>query len=77
VGPNLSGLFTPFYPKTARNGQRWTPELLEEWIKNPRAVRPGTTMLPVRLSAGDLARAVQQLEGDPLQTGADATPDRR
>lgn len=50
VGPNLSGLFSPFYPKTFRNGEAWSVENLRSWLKNPRVVRPGARMLPVPLT---------------------------
>jgi cytochrome c2 len=67
AGPNLSGLFTPFYPKTAPGDGRtpateaaWTRQALADWLRNPRAARPGTTMPPVALNDPDL----QQLLGE-------------
>ncbi|MGE3374348.1 MAG: selenite/tellurite reduction operon c-type cytochrome lipoprotein ExtS [Vicinamibacteria bacterium] len=50
AGPNLSGLFTAFYPPTARGEVPWTATALEEWLRNPRAVRPQAVMPPVPLT---------------------------
>ncbi len=50
VGPNLSGLLTPHYPKTFGGVERWTPENLKKWLKNPRSVKPFASMPPVALS---------------------------
>lgn len=47
IGPNLSGLFTEYYPKTFRNGEEWTPRNLAAWVKNPREIRPSARMQPV------------------------------
>ena len=49
VGPNLSGLFTSFYPRTALDGRPWSDASLSLWLRNPRAVRRVTLMPPVRL----------------------------
>jgi len=49
TGPNLSGLFTRFYPPTFQHGQTWTAERLQRWLKNPRAIRNQTMMRPVAL----------------------------
>jgi cytochrome c2 len=35
IGPNLSGLFFPYYPKRLKNGENWTPHNLGDWLKNP------------------------------------------
>jgi mono/diheme cytochrome c family protein len=62
AGPDLSGLFTRFYPKTAPGGVAWAEPLLLEWTRNPRASRPATTMPPaVPLSEGDWRRLVAEL----------------
>jgi len=61
AGPNLSGLFTPFYPTTAPGDQRWTVKALAEWVGNPRRIRPATTMPPVTLSDDELRRVTEEL----------------
>ncbi len=48
-GPNLSGLFSKFYPANALNNQAWTDAGLRDWIKNPRKIRLLTTMPPLVL----------------------------
>jgi cytochrome c2 len=49
AGPNLSGLLIPHYPKTFAGRERWTPENLSKWLRNPRAVKPAALMPPVPL----------------------------
>jgi len=63
VGPNLSGLFTPFYPPTAPGRRAWTPSALADWVRNPRASRPATTMPPVALSEDELRTVTAELGG--------------
>ena len=60
-GPNLSGLFTRFYPATAQGDRRWSPQSLRTWLSNPRAVRPATTMPPGHPTDDDIAAIVAQL----------------
>jgi mono/diheme cytochrome c family protein len=62
-GPNLSGLFTAFYPQTAPGNRAWTPAALADWLRNPRAARPTTTMPPVALSEDELRQVVTELGG--------------
>jgi cytochrome c2 len=57
-GPNLSGLFSAFYPATAPGGTRWTPEALRRWLDNPRAARRATTMPPVKPRDDEVARII-------------------
>jgi mono/diheme cytochrome c family protein len=63
AGPNLSGLFTPFYPKTAAGDRAWTGKALAEWLRNPRAARPQTTMPPVALGEDALREVTAELGG--------------
>jgi cytochrome c2 len=63
AGPNLSGLFTPFYPPTAPGNRPWTEKALADWLKNPRASRPATTMPPVALKEDELGQVVAELGG--------------
>ena len=70
IGPNLSSLFTAFYPRPYREGERWTPQRLREWLKNPRTVRPAAVMPPVVLEEGEGERIadlliVKRLHPDP------------
>jgi cytochrome c2 len=62
-GPNLSGLFTRFYPPTAPGDRPWTEKALAEWLRNPRAARAHTTMGPVRVDEAELARLVGEMGG--------------
>jgi mono/diheme cytochrome c family protein len=71
AGPNLSGLFTPFYPKTAPGNRAWTKKTLADWVRNPRASRPATTMPPVALSEEELRQVAAQL-GAPGTAGPTA-----
>ncbi|MDD2898713.1 MAG: selenite/tellurite reduction operon c-type cytochrome lipoprotein ExtS [Desulfuromonadaceae bacterium] len=54
IGPNLSGLFSEFYPKTFRNGESWTPRNLAAWLKNPRESRPMARMQPVSVTGSEM-----------------------
>jgi mono/diheme cytochrome c family protein len=60
AGPNLSGLWTPFYPPTAPGDQPWSPEALRRWLANPRATRPATTMPPVSLDDAQFASLLDE-----------------
>jgi mono/diheme cytochrome c family protein len=73
AGPNLSGLFTPFYPRTASGDRPWTERSLADWLRNPRASRPQATMPPVALSEDDLRRVVSELGGIILVIHASAS----
>lgn len=61
IGPNLSALFTPFYPRLYRKGEPWTPERLRDWLKNSRKVRPLTVMQSVVLEKGEVERIAELL----------------
>lgn len=54
TGPNLSGLFSEYYPTTFRNGEAWTARNLGAWLKNPREIRPWARMLPVALTGAEM-----------------------
>lgn len=54
IGPNLSGMETDFYPPTAKDNKAWKREDLKDWIKNPRKIRPLTTMPPQNIKDEDL-----------------------
>lgn len=53
TGPNLSGLFSEFYPRTFRGAGPWTQDGLKKWLENPRSVQPAARMKPVRSAADE------------------------
>jgi cytochrome c2 len=61
AGPNLSGLFTEHYPRTAPGERRWDEKALVDWLRNPRRARAHTTMRPVSLSEADLQALLAEL----------------
>lgn len=63
LGPNLSGLFTQFYPPTAPGNHAWTAKALADWLRNPRTSRTATTMPPVALSEDELRQVTAELGG--------------
>lgn len=65
TGPNLSGLFTRFYPKTAPGERAWSEKALADWLRNPRASRRATTMPPVTLQDDERLRVTAELRGEP------------
>lgn len=54
VAPDLSGLFTPFYPDGAAEGKPWTVRRLAQWLENPRELRRWSVMRPVSVTAAEL-----------------------
>lgn len=64
VAPNLSGLFSPFYPTPFKPDEPWTPERLGRWLDNPRSVRPAALMSPVPLTKEEKAKLVPFLRAD-------------
>lgn len=65
LAPNLSGLFTRYYPKTAPGGAAWEERSLKKWLENPRRERPFTPMRPVPLEPADLERLLTLLHDTP------------
>ncbi len=61
IGPNLSGLFSEFYPANFRGEERWNRNNLQKWLQNPRTIRPNTTMRPVALKQEELDVIVRNL----------------
>lgn len=53
AGPNLSGLFSRFYPLNFEGGKAWNEERLKRWLKNPRKLRSQTIMRPIPLKPGE------------------------
>lgn len=62
VAPNLSGLFTEHYPGVYGEEERWTPENLEKWMKNPRRQRKNAVMPPVLLAPEDRMKLLEILK---------------
>lgn len=60
-GPNLSGLLTSFYPRTATGERAWSEKILTDWVANPRAARPNTIMPPVPLSDAELQQVLESI----------------
>ncbi|MBJ6798753.1 selenite/tellurite reduction operon c-type cytochrome lipoprotein ExtS [Geomonas propionica] len=58
IGPNLSGLLSEFYPKTAEGRTPWGQGPLKKWLDNPRRSRAQTQMRPVTLPEGELEKLV-------------------
>ena len=71
-GPNLSGLFTSFYPKTAPGERAWSEKSLTDWVRNPRALRPVTVMPPVPLNETELQQVLESIRSFAPGTGPDA-----
>jgi len=61
AGPNLSGLLTSFYPKTYKDTESWNVERLRRWLENPRAIRAGARMQPVKLSETEFRELLEIL----------------
>ncbi|HEX9079797.1 MAG TPA: selenite/tellurite reduction operon c-type cytochrome lipoprotein ExtS [Desulfuromonadaceae bacterium] len=61
VGPNLSGFFTPFYPRSYSQNEPWNAEHLRKWLENPRRIRRNAQMPPVRLKTEEFGRLVEIL----------------
>lgn len=61
IGPNLSGLLSPYYPPTFREGQAWTVHSLSIWLKNPRSVRSRAGMQPVEITSAEIGELVRVL----------------
>lgn len=77
AGPNLSGLFTPYYPASASENRTWTPDALGKWLVNPRIERPRASMRPVPLEAGELERLSEELGWSPPDGWSVESPFRR
>jgi len=62
AGPNLSGLLSPYFPKTFRDKGQWKDSDLKLWLKNPRKVRPWARMQPVKLTDLEFRELLQILK---------------
>jgi hypothetical protein len=77
TGPNLSGIFTAFYPRTAPGSRAWDPKAVADWIRNPRAARPATLMPPVSLFGEDVRSVLATLAPPRSRTPAEEAPGGR
>jgi len=64
VAPNLSGLLTAFFPKTAEEDNAWNRDNLKKWLKNPRDIHPLARMMPVRLEDVELTQLFDLIDED-------------
>lgn len=69
IGPNLSGLFSEFYPRMFRDEERWSAANLEKWLKNPREIRKGARMAPLPLKPAELRQVLAFFEVPPPAPG--------
>lgn len=68
IGPNLSGIFSPFYPKNyGEESRSWDREGLKKWLNNPRKIRPFTQMAPVDLKEHEFDQVCAELEHSALK----------
>ncbi len=65
IGPNLSGLFSEYYPKAYRDAEPWTPDRLGKWLENPRRIRANARMKPVPLAVDELEMLMRTMRISP------------
>lgn len=65
IAPNLSGLFTRFYPETFREHERWSIENLRKWLQNPRRLRKNARMIPIPIKSDEFGRLADILRATP------------
>lgn len=75
LGPNLSGLFTPFYPLSLGEDQPWTPKRLEKWLRNPRVLRKNACMPPLMLEPAEWRQLLDVLEAGEVEEGDSSKDD--
>ncbi len=68
-GRNLSGLLSPFYPRTAPGERTWSEKALNDWVANPRAARPHTIMPPVPLGEVELREVLESIRSSGAPVG--------
>jgi cytochrome c2 len=65
IGPNLSGLFSEFYPANLPDNGRWRADLLKKWLENPRKKRENSQMRPVSLKGNEFEQLLSILASKP------------
>ena len=61
IGPNLSGLFSEYYPKTHCDKEQWSSKPLKKWLENPRQISKNAQMAPVKLTPDEFCRLLEIL----------------
>jgi len=61
IGPNLSGLFSEYYPRTYGDNERWSSKPIRKWLDNPREVSKNAQMAPVKLTSDEFSRLLEIL----------------
>ena len=61
IGPDLSGLFSEYYPDTYDDKEQWSPKPLKKWLENPRKVRKNAQMAPVKLTSDEFSSLLEIL----------------
>lgn len=63
AAPNLSGLFSPYYPAK----KPWSAARLEKWLQNPRKYLTSAAMQPVELSPAEQLELNRLIERDTIK----------
>lgn len=73
AGPNLAGLFSPWYPQPPALNKPWTPALLQKRLQNPRAFSTTAAMQPIPLTPTEFRELLLILgaNGEAQQTPAE------
>lgn len=58
AGPNLSALFSDYYPRRLQGRERWTERDLNEWVAYPRRIKRQSLMRPVTLTAAEFSELI-------------------
>ena len=61
IGPNLSGLFSEYYPKTYGDKEQWSSKPLKKCLENPRQISKNAQMAPVILTSDEFSRLLEIL----------------
>lgn len=69
IGPNLSGLFTKYFPGNTNAKLLWDPETLARWVANPRGLRPLALMPPLRIDDKAFTVLAESLKTPPGRDG--------
>ena len=70
IGPNLSGLFSEYYPQTHCDKEQWSSKPLKKWLENPRQISKNAQMAPVKLTSDEFCRLLEILGARPYTSNA-------